>query len=574
MKDLATFQINNSFPGTCPTFTCPVCLAAWVPKRGQNPPERKKPSILSASGLLELCDTKVKEKYGELVGSILSFQCSGCHKRRSLLFDDQTISMPSALGEIHRKEPSVRGDTVLELIAELCNGNISIQECYHQLTAVHFPFMQSDTNDNRVWDTFKLVLMCVPELERRANLQLRYLRDRPFITTTCCNRKHCFRCKTKDWHHGKTCDENCACSDMKILPCPQCGIQLTRGDGCDSITCVCKTTFSWNSELICYENAMSFRDLFSTNTSDACAKVLFGMLLGNVTFASAWRKKYRIDTNKAILNIIRAKYGPNAHQWCATYTSNDSHLAIYDEAQVLWRSSHTEAVNNCIIQNDTAMRSLFTTMYRTNEERALVAHRVLRLSPLSYSSLLPHLQEPNFGKSIEIWANEHPEDMKEGNLRHHLILIHQFLILFGHEVPETSLKPVSSAVSVIKWEKSISNDRLQYQDGDTVVCRPGNISCYPAALANLSAKRSMVRFRLLSCELKGNSMSFGLATKSFRLEGSNGVGGSMMSWGVIDSRDVSAGPCYLNSNGARTIAWRKLVRGDVVTVEADVDEVI
>lgn len=34
-----------------------------------------------------------------------------------------------------------------------------------------------------------------------------------------------------------------------MVPCPQCGLQLTKGDGCSSVNCVCGKSFDWNVEL-------------------------------------------------------------------------------------------------------------------------------------------------------------------------------------------------------------------------------------------------------------------------------------------------------------------------------------
>jgi hypothetical protein len=34
-----------------------------------------------------------------------------------------------------------------------------------------------------------------------------------------------------------------------VVPCPGCGLQLTKGDGCAAIVCVCGKSFSWATEL-------------------------------------------------------------------------------------------------------------------------------------------------------------------------------------------------------------------------------------------------------------------------------------------------------------------------------------
>jgi hypothetical protein len=42
-----------------------------------------------------------------------------------------------------------------------------------------------------------------------------------------------------------------------VLPCPQCGLQLTKGDGCSNVNCVCGKNFGWNDELSKFQRALS-----------------------------------------------------------------------------------------------------------------------------------------------------------------------------------------------------------------------------------------------------------------------------------------------------------------------------
>jgi hypothetical protein len=51
--------------------------------------------------------------------------------------------------------------------------------------------------------------------ERRAVLHLRYLHVRPEVWSKCCKRRHCFRCRIKDFHDGYTCNEFMA---MQVPP--------------------------------------------------------------------------------------------------------------------------------------------------------------------------------------------------------------------------------------------------------------------------------------------------------------------------------------------------------------------
>lgn len=87
--------------------------------------------------------------------------------------------------------------------------------------------------------------------EREAALHSAYLRRFPDVYTTCCHRRHCYRCHIKDFHNNLTCEEYQASKTTveDVVPCPQCGLQLTKGDGCSSVNCLCGKLFNWDVEL-------------------------------------------------------------------------------------------------------------------------------------------------------------------------------------------------------------------------------------------------------------------------------------------------------------------------------------
>lgn len=86
------------------------------------------------------------------------------------------------------------------------------------------------------------------DIERKASAQLRLCNMFPFVTTLCCSKKHCFVCKTQGSHEGRTCAQQlCKQGVSHVKKCPSCGMFLVKGDGCNSITCVCGHNFSWTS---------------------------------------------------------------------------------------------------------------------------------------------------------------------------------------------------------------------------------------------------------------------------------------------------------------------------------------
>ena len=107
------------------------------------------------------------------------------------------------------------------------------------------PFLLGDSLMGKILSTIK-------DAERRATLQVAYLKKFPLIYTNCCKRMHCFICRTKDFHHGLSCDQHRNKLYMKsnftdeILCCPTCNLQLVKGDGCNNITCICGESFNWN----------------------------------------------------------------------------------------------------------------------------------------------------------------------------------------------------------------------------------------------------------------------------------------------------------------------------------------
>ena len=87
--------------------------------------------------------------------------------------------------------------------------------------------------------------------ERESVLHAAYLRRFPDCYSVCCKRRHCFRCHIREFHQGLTCEQY-QLSQAKVedvVPCPGCGLQLTKGDGCSSVKCVCGKAFNWAEEL-------------------------------------------------------------------------------------------------------------------------------------------------------------------------------------------------------------------------------------------------------------------------------------------------------------------------------------
>merc|ERR1711916_413194 len=86
-------------------------------------------------------------------------------------------------------------DSLLDDISKLCMGLIGADDLYTKVLMI-FPSLNS-CEDESAWEIMKRVLSLIENPERRATLQLRHFKSRPTIRTSCCQRSHCWSCKTR-----------------------------------------------------------------------------------------------------------------------------------------------------------------------------------------------------------------------------------------------------------------------------------------------------------------------------------------------------------------------------------------
>lgn len=75
--------------------------------------------------------------------------------------------------------------------------------------------------------------------------------DQPIVTCPLCSAKSCFTCRIP-WHASRTCAEveNEDRANEELLEklakvCPSCGARVEKVDGCDHMTCRCKSEWCW-----------------------------------------------------------------------------------------------------------------------------------------------------------------------------------------------------------------------------------------------------------------------------------------------------------------------------------------
>ncbi|ETV93528.1 hypothetical protein H310_12564 [Aphanomyces invadans] len=91
------------------------------------------------------------------------------------------------------------------------------------------------------------VLNLLDDPERRTTFGLLHFSRVRAVKSPCCSIRLCFECKSA-FHHGM-CKPLTNHAFNEVVTCPECSISLVRGDGCNSMTCVCSAEFSWSDRV-------------------------------------------------------------------------------------------------------------------------------------------------------------------------------------------------------------------------------------------------------------------------------------------------------------------------------------
>ncbi|CAM9743874.1 unnamed protein product, partial [Heterosigma akashiwo] len=241
-KQHFSFIVKTGYDGLCRRMHCPAC------------PHRNVPQERWAL----LVDEETLELFKQRASKLLSFQCAGCHTRKNLFVEPSPVQAELAPAKISQlfmvKRMYFTNETwalIQDLLKSYIENEVSADGLF-KLFMELWPFLFNCECTRCSWTFFlEPLLQGIQDYERNANLHLRYLRQFPNTVTTCCNREHCWVCRTTwDNHQGLTCEEHQAQLVAQggpgygqIISCPSCGIQLMKGDGCDSITCVCGHQF-------------------------------------------------------------------------------------------------------------------------------------------------------------------------------------------------------------------------------------------------------------------------------------------------------------------------------------------
>ena len=235
--------------------------------------------------------------------------------------------------------------------------------------------------------------------------------------------------------------------DHTLITCPSCSIFIAKGDGCNTVTCVCGKQFSWTAEKENMQRATDFLQRYPDNTRYMCAMVLCDEpIIGHsleasslapippltaaalpltpdlendlhvpiplptptpplpptppptppvsiLLLAKAWQSRNTLLVNNGLLRLWSTRYPSCPAQACVKLGDQIASEGLR-QASTLFRTKHTKEVEKCKMETDRAVRSLFGTMFPVEKERAAAAIRILgvtgvglRLHPASTSPL-------------------------------------------------------------------------------------------------------------------------------------------------------------------------------------------
>ncbi|CAM9340791.1 unnamed protein product [Scytosiphon promiscuus] len=278
LKTYFTGIVEAGFDGACPRMRCMccprvVCERAWAP----------------------LVEPSVLETFRKRATKLLSIQCGMCRNRGTIMVNptaghsystalDELVAAvdsaidtesttsnppaasisPTASASIDTEHDHVKNETPLPSCGQKAKlkeaflvaldrytsgEEIDVTPCYLALERMFSkPGLGAMTQEVRD-DLVVLLMSCVEaDSERRASLHIRFIRSNPMVVTLCCNALHYFRCRAVRGHPSQTCEQyETQRAPEFVCKCPGCGVYVVKGDGCDSITCICGRNLCWST---------------------------------------------------------------------------------------------------------------------------------------------------------------------------------------------------------------------------------------------------------------------------------------------------------------------------------------
>ncbi|CAM9380016.1 unnamed protein product [Phaeothamnion confervicola] len=267
--------------GQCLGRFCKPCLAGYcesvVQRSRYSLPPIKCPSCagrIATASWRALVPPPIFDEYRANAHALLTIRCSGCHMPQKLFDATPPLRDPVARAAAIA---SLRGDFGPAATRDLLlawrkfeRGARAADDVIDAVVTglwVCRPLEQPqpdlagapttlEAEDER-WEKWGgivvgAVLPLVRDLERRAVLQLAWLRRYPFLRTyPCeCGQMTCFKCKVEGCHPGVTCAEVQAreLEGSGVQFCPGCNVATVKSEACNHMVCVCGEDWTWVEE--------------------------------------------------------------------------------------------------------------------------------------------------------------------------------------------------------------------------------------------------------------------------------------------------------------------------------------
>ncbi|OQR83823.1 hypothetical protein ACHHYP_14248 [Achlya hypogyna] len=225
LEEYMNTKLNDQIRGVPSKLTCPVCiqpvnLVRW---------KRRAPFVYMES---------ILDNFSYHVEAACEILCPECHEVSTVLPDAQDRVYSIAMTRSYKSHvPALRAKC-----AAFCQHRISAAELVDYIIEVFDDYCDL---------VLESVVPLIHDTERRVTLVLYILHQDPFTFTACCDAAVCFRCKVAGHHEDQDCSAMFPNVD-DVAQCPECNVFLVKGDGCNSMTCVCGACFEWDEEVVRY----------------------------------------------------------------------------------------------------------------------------------------------------------------------------------------------------------------------------------------------------------------------------------------------------------------------------------
>lgn len=406
--------IKSAKRGSCPRINCPY------------PHKNKKKRILKYEKLSDVLDEDTKNSYKDLAKSLVVLLCGTCHKNSSSFVEYTSPATDKSVMQKYFSDQFSKSGKMSEFVADIClyeTGILTTEEIYQKIISTYFQSAMGLIPNDR-WKIFREILASIVNPERSVNLQLRYYRDFHEMKTSCCDSLHCFRCKIKGGHGSKSCTDMESSQNNVIVSCPTCRISLVKGDGCDTITCVCGSVMSWSAQQRISKYISDFLQNYPDNPDLKCVEILCSSnISAYVNHAIAWKQINELAISTLLKSAFLKMYPfCPARGYLICEFEEDLSYGIEEGAKCWARVPSNERQISHATDQKSFLRktsTLFETMYSSIEDRLFHSNNdVFTSEPMTNSSM--NWRKKN-EKLLKSWISN--ETFK--NCR-------QFLALFGN----------------------------------------------------------------------------------------------------------------------------------------------